>query len=108
MEKRCANIGALDKLLRDQFIGGVSADYIRWDLQEQMRDQRILTFNDIVVETVVRGQEEMEATVSLAKKSGTLYVSEEALAPFPLLALQIAIRVLTQKHGIHATINVYS
>lgn len=71
LEKRnacsCANITNSDHLLRNQFLLGLKASPVRRALQERIRVQPAISFHNVVVEAVVRAQEDVEATVPVTK-----------------------------------------
>lgn len=77
-------------------IGGVSSGSMRWALKEWVRSHPSLNFSNVVMEAVVKEQEDMETTIAMTKKSEPMYLREEALAPSTLSAVQTAIQELPQ------------
>lgn len=69
----CVDISASDKLLQDQFVVGIKATPVRSALQEWVKVQPSVTFNDIIVEEVVQEQEDAEVNVAVTKKHELLY-----------------------------------
>lgn len=59
------------------------------------------SFHDTVVDTVEQEQEDIEANVAVEKRYEPLYLKEEALAPSPLTAIQMAERELAQEGDKH-------